>query len=80
VKGRLNGGTAGEARGPESVWETLREFQPSRIGHGVRSIEDARHLLRVGADKVGIKRALERDRDLAIPGVHLTQKLRLGRK
>jgi adenosine deaminase len=31
---------AGEARGPESVWETLREFQPSRIGHGVRSVED----------------------------------------
>lgn len=31
---------AGEARGPESVWETLREFHPSRIGHGVRSIED----------------------------------------
>jgi len=32
---------AGEARGAESVWETLRAFQPSRIGHGVRSIEDA---------------------------------------
>jgi hypothetical protein len=32
------------------------------------------------ADKIGIKRALERDRDLVIPGVHLTQKLRLGRK
>jgi adenosine deaminase len=31
---------AGEARGPDSVWETLRAFQPSRIGHGVRSIED----------------------------------------
>ena len=31
---------AGEARGPASVWETLRHFQPSRIGHGVRSIED----------------------------------------
>jgi len=31
---------AGEARGAESVWETLREFKPSRIGHGVRSIED----------------------------------------
>ncbi len=31
---------AGEARGPDSVWETLREFQPSRIGHGVRSVED----------------------------------------
>jgi adenosine deaminase len=32
---------AGEARGAESVWETLRVFQPSRIGHGVRSVEDA---------------------------------------
>lgn len=31
---------AGEAKGPESVWETLRNFYPSRIGHGVRSIED----------------------------------------
>lgn len=31
---------AGEARGPESVWETLRLLQPSRIGHGTRSIED----------------------------------------
>ena len=31
---------AGEARGADSVWETLRNFQPSRIGHGVRSIED----------------------------------------
>jgi adenosine deaminase len=31
---------AGEACGPHSVWETLREFQPARIGHGVRSIED----------------------------------------
>lgn len=31
---------AGEARGADSVWETLRAFQRSRIGHGVRSIED----------------------------------------
>ena len=31
---------AGEAAGPESVWETLHLLQPSRIGHGVRSIED----------------------------------------
>jgi adenosine deaminase len=33
---------AGEARGPESMWETLENFRPSRIGHGVRSIEDPR--------------------------------------
>ena len=31
---------AGEARGPESVWETLHDLQPTRIGHGVRSAED----------------------------------------
>jgi adenosine deaminase len=38
---------AGEASGPASVWETLEAFQPTRIGHGVRSIEDpalVRHL------------------------------------
>lgn len=42
---------AGEACGPESVWETLRLLAPKRIGHGVRSIEDARlveHLKREG--------------------------------
>jgi adenosine deaminase len=31
---------AGEAKGAESIWETLAYFAPSRIGHGVRSIED----------------------------------------
>jgi len=31
---------AGEACGSDSVWETLQEFKPARIGHGVRSVED----------------------------------------
>lgn len=31
---------ASKAKGAESVWETLQYFKPSRIGHGVRSIED----------------------------------------
>jgi adenosine deaminase len=31
---------AGEALGPESVWETLRLLDPQRIGHGTRNIED----------------------------------------
>jgi adenosine deaminase len=31
---------AGEACGAASVWETLKAFAPTRIGHGVRSIED----------------------------------------
>ena len=35
---------AGEAKGAESVWETLQHFHPSRIGHGVRSAEDKKLL------------------------------------
>jgi adenosine deaminase len=31
---------AGEAKGPESVWEVLSYFETYRVGHGVRSIED----------------------------------------
>lgn len=31
---------AGEARGPQSVWEILQHFHPLRLGHGVRSVED----------------------------------------
>ena len=31
---------AGEAKGPESVWETLEHLKPLRIGHGVRSSDD----------------------------------------
>jgi len=31
---------AGEAKGADSVWETLEFFRPTRIGHGVRSLED----------------------------------------
>ena len=31
---------AGEASGPASVWQTLQRLHPSRLGHGVRSIED----------------------------------------
>jgi adenosine deaminase len=27
-------------KGPIIVWDTLQHFRPSRLGHGVRSIED----------------------------------------
>lgn len=42
---------AGEAAGADSVWDTLRRLAPSRIGHGVRSVEDpalVEHLRREG--------------------------------
>lgn len=42
---------AGEACGPESMWETLRLLDPQRIGHGTRCYEDARlveHLRETG--------------------------------
>lgn len=32
---------AGEVVGPESVWAAIRDLPVTRIGHGVRSIEDA---------------------------------------
>jgi adenosine deaminase len=35
---------AGEARGADSVWETLEKLHPLRIGHGVRSSEDPKLL------------------------------------
>lgn len=36
---------AGEAKGAESVWETIENFHPARIGHGVRSVEDEKLLI-----------------------------------
>jgi adenosine deaminase len=46
---------AGEALGPDSVWETLRLLQPRRIGHGVRSIEDASLVARLRATGVHLE-------------------------
>jgi adenosine deaminase len=31
---------AGEAAGPESIWETITKLNVERIGHGIRAIED----------------------------------------
>ena len=42
-----------------------RLFIPFTVGGGVRSVEDARAVLRAGADKVGVNTALVRDPPLA---------------
>jgi adenosine deaminase len=46
---------AGEAEGPESVWETLEQFRPSRIGHGVRSVEDPALLEHLREQKIHLE-------------------------
>lgn len=35
---------AGETAGAESIWETLENVQPTRIGHGIRAIDDPKLL------------------------------------
>jgi len=34
---------AGETRGPDNVWDTVRHFAPSRLGHGVPCLERPGH-------------------------------------
>lgn len=46
---------AGEAKGAESVWETLQHFHPTRIGHGVRSVEDAQLLQHLVAHDIHLE-------------------------
>lgn len=46
---------AGEARGAESVWETLQHLRPSRVGHGVRSIEDAALLEHLRKERIHLE-------------------------
>ena len=46
---------AGEARGPDSVWETLDKLHPSRIGHGIRSIEDERLIENLVARRIHLE-------------------------
>jgi adenosine deaminase len=46
---------AGEACGPESVWETLRLLDPNRIGHGTRSSEDDRLVDHLRREKIHLE-------------------------
>jgi adenosine deaminase len=48
---------AGEAAGPQSVWDALR-LDPQRIGHGVRSAEDPRLLAHLAAAGVTLEVAI----------------------
>ena len=45
---------AGEAAGPESIWKAL-EFGASRIGHGVRCLEDMELVRRLARDRIPLE-------------------------
>ena len=46
---------AGEAKGAQSVWETLAYFHPRRIGHGVRSCEDGLLLIALRQNNIHLE-------------------------
>ncbi|MCA9916118.1 MAG: hypothetical protein KC496_22335, partial [Anaerolineae bacterium] len=46
---------AGEWRGPESVWDALKDGYPQRIGHGVRAFEDEKLVQRLIDEKIHIE-------------------------
>ena len=49
---------AGEAAGAPSVWQAINELGATRIGHGVKAIEDAGLLAHLAKNKIGIESCL----------------------
>ena len=49
---------AGEAAGPESIWQALREMGTTRIGHGVRATEDPALLDYMAEHEIGIESSM----------------------
>lgn len=49
---------AGEAEGPHSVWQAIEELGATRIGHGVRSIEDPALMEYLAEHNIGIETCL----------------------
>lgn len=49
---------AGEAAGPESIWQAIRELGAERIGHGVKAIEDRALMDFLAEQRIGIESCL----------------------
>ncbi|MBB1201046.1 adenosine deaminase [Enterobacteriaceae bacterium 89] len=49
---------AGEAAGPESIWQAIRELGAERIGHGVKAVEDLALMDFLAEQKIGIESCL----------------------
>lgn len=48
---------AGEADGPRSVWDAVDGLGATRIGHGVRSVDDGALVRRLAADRITVEAA-----------------------
>lgn len=49
---------AGEAAGPESIWQAIRELGAERIGHGVKAVEDPALMDFLAEQHIGIESCL----------------------
>ncbi|SNY70513.1 adenosine deaminase [Enterobacter sp. CC120223-11] len=49
---------AGEAAGPESIWQAIRELGAERIGHGVKAVEDRALMDFLVEQRIGIESCL----------------------
>lgn len=49
---------AGEAAGPESIWQAIRELGAERIGHGVKAVQDPVLMDYLAAQRIGIESCL----------------------
>ncbi|HBC2076095.1 TPA: adenosine deaminase, partial [Vibrio cholerae] len=49
---------AGEAAGPESMWQAIRDLGATRIGHGVKAIHDPKLMDYLAQHRIGIESCL----------------------
>ncbi|MEO3988577.1 adenosine deaminase [Pseudocitrobacter cyperus] len=49
---------AGEAAGPESIWQAIRELGAERIGHGVKAVEDRKLMDFLAEQRIGVESCL----------------------
>lgn len=49
---------AGEAAGPDSIWQAIRELGAERIGHGVKAIEDRGLMDFLAEQRIGVESCL----------------------
>lgn len=49
---------AGEAAGPESIWQAIRELGAERIGHGVKAVEDPALMDFLAEKRIGVESCL----------------------